>query len=277
MTDADAPADEGAFASDPVDPPEDKTQLTPGYARIASGSTVRVSAPASASELATLDAGVAYIADLDEDNDAAKICFAYEGQVYVGWADADRLTLLSEEELAALSIPADAPTYSGIALPEMGARFVLQLSIADCPKLQPGEQYKLSAAYSDGMSYAIHWSSSDPAVASVADDGTLTAVATGAATITASGICAPASIQFDVSEPASIALSAGSLTIGVGETVTDALSCTVVPTELGDALSWSSSNTRYVKVNRDSGAITGVRAGSATVTVTAPGGLRASC
>ena len=256
---------------------ENDAQLTQGYARIASGSSVRVASESSASELAVLDAGAVYVAEINETDSSAKICFAHEKLAYAAWADAADLTPLTAEELDALRIPPDAPTYGGHALPEPGARFILQLSIEACPELSPGDQVKLTAAHSDGKLYPIEWSSSDPSVAEISADGTLTAVSPGTATITASGVCMPASIQIAVSEPESISLSATTLTIGAGESVTDGLICTVTPERLFGELRWSSSNTRYVKVDKASGAITGVRTGSATVTVSTPSGLTASC
>ena len=256
---------------------ENDAQLTQGYARIASGSSVRVASESSASELAVLDAGAVYVAEINETDSSAKICFAHEKLAYAAWADAADLTPLTAEELDALRIPPDAPTYGGHALPEPGARFILQLSIEACPELSPGDQVKLTAAHSDGKLYPIEWSSSDPSVAEISADGTLTAVSPGTATITASGVCMPASIQIAVSEPESISLSASTLTIGAGESVTDGLVCTVTPERLSGELRWSSSNTRYVKVDKASGAITGVRTGSATVTVSTPSGLSASC
>ena len=279
------PSIEPAASNDPdEDNPEappsllsaDATQFSCGYAHIASGSTVCVSEASGATELATLSAGVVYVAEMDADGGPAKICFAHEGLAYAAWTDADNLTPLTADELDALRIPSDAPTYNGNLIPEPGAHFLLVLSIEACPELTIGDSFALVAAYSDGKDYSIQWSSSDPSVATV-DGGTLTAVSPGEAIITASGVCAPASIRITVSEPASISLSAGSISIGLGETVTDALCCTVTPAALRDSLSWSSSNTRYVKVDKATGAITGLRTGSATVTVTAPGGLRASC
>ena len=252
-------------------------QLTQGYARIASGSRVRVASDSSASELAVLDAGAVYVAEINEADSSAKLCFAHEKLAYVAWADAADLTPLTAEELEALRIPPDAPTYGGHALPEPGARFILQLSMEACPELSPGDQVKLTAAHSDGKLYPIEWSSNDPSVAEISADGTLTAVSPGTATITASGICMPASIQIAVSEPESISLSVGALTIGAGETLTDGLVCTVKPERLFGELRWSSSNTRYVKVDKASGAITGVRTGSATITVSTSSGLTASC
>ena len=256
---------------------ENDVQLTQGYARIASGSSVRVASESSASELAVLNAGAVYVEEINETDSSAKICFAHEKLAYAAWADAADLTPLTAEDLDALRIPPDAPTYGGHALPEPGARFILQLSMEACPELSPGDQVKLTAAHSDGKLYPIEWSSSDPSVAEISADGTLTAVSPGTATITASGVCMPASVQVSVSEPESISLSASTLTIGAGESVTDGLICTVTPERLFGELRWSSSNTRYVKVDKASGAITGVRTGSATVTVSTPSGLTASC
>ena len=67
---------------------ENDAQLTQGYARIASGSSVRVASESSASELAVLDAGAVYVAEINETDSSAKICFAHEKLAYAAWADA---------------------------------------------------------------------------------------------------------------------------------------------------------------------------------------------
>ena len=118
---------------------ENDVQLTQGYARIASGSSVRVASESSASELAVLNAGAVYVEEINETDSSAKICFAHEKLAYAAWADAADLTPLTAEDLDALRIPPDAPTYGGHALPEPGARFILQLSMEACPELSPGE------------------------------------------------------------------------------------------------------------------------------------------
>ena len=75
----------------------------------------------------------------------------------------------------------------------------------------------------------------------------------------------------------SISLSADVLTIGVGEIVSGSQLCQFAPASLAGELRWSSSNARCVRVDARSGAITGVRVGSATVTVSTGSGLCADC
>ena len=87
----------------------------------------------------------------------------------------------------------------------------------------------------------------------------------------------PASDASEAAAQASVSLSAEALTIGVGEIVTDELICSVAPASLAEELRWSSSNARCVRVDARSGAITGVRVGSATVTVSTGSGLSAAC
>ena len=269
-SEGEVPANEGP-AEDP---------LTAGtYARVATACTVRVGAATDSTALATVAGGVVYVAEVDSEAAQAKVCFASGTLACTGWTDASALTALTDEETAALSFPEDAPRVGDDPLPDPNAEFLLRLTIDACPVLAPGATCTLRASYSDGADYGVSWSSSDPSIAEVAADGSLTAVAPGSATITAQGICAPASISVTVAvpEPEFLSLNVASIVIGQGETLENALACTVLPEDCDDNLTWTSSSTRYVKVDKDTGALYGVRAGSATVAVSTDNGLRAVC
>ena len=62
----------------------------------------------------------------------------------------------------------------------------LSLNKTDFSLFQAGEAYQLEPIWMNTESSALTWTSSDEAVATVAEDGTVTAVAPGVATITAS-------------------------------------------------------------------------------------------
>ena len=269
-SEGEVPADEGP-AEDP---------LTAGtYARVATACTVRVGVATDSTAMATVAGGVVYVAEVDSEAAQAKVCFASGTLACTGWTDASALTALTDEETAALSFPEDAPRVGDDPLPDPNAEFLLRLTIDACPVLAPGATCTLRASYSDGADYGVSWSSSDPSIAEVAADGSLTAVAPGSATITAQGICAPASISVTVAvpEPEFLSLNVASIVIGQGETLENALACTVLPEGCDANLTWTSSSTRYVKVDKDTGALYGVRAGSATVAVSTDNGLRAVC
>ena len=76
-----------------------------------------------------------------------------------------------------------------------------------------------------------------------------------------------------VPAPTGISLSAPRTTIGVGEKLQ--LNVQLEPDDVVGTLSFSSSNTRYVTVDRN-GVVTGKRAGSATITVKTYNGVKAT-
>lgn len=73
-----------------------------------------------------------------------------------------------------------------------------------------------------------------------------------------------------------LVLSAQKLTIGVKEKCT-VLKATRVPSDTGDAVTWSSSKTSVVKVDKKTGKLTGVKKGTATITAKTASGLKATC
>lgn len=123
----------------------------------------------------------------------------------------------------------------------------------------------------------LTWSSSNEGVATV-DDGNVKAVSEGTATITVmtpKGIKATCNVTVGEVEVQAITLSASSSSIKVGKTTQ--IEAKVTPaTANSDDLDWSSSNADIASVDSN-GNVTGLKAGSTTITCTAPNGKRATC
>ena len=128
------------------------------------------------------------------------------------------------------------------------------------------DSWKLSYALNEGSAGAVGFTSSDPSVATVDDDGTVHALNEGVATITATaynGVSDSCALTV-VPAPTGVTLTAERSTIGLNEKLQ--LSAAMEPAGTLGTLKFSSSNTRYVTVSAD-GVIQGKRAGSATITV----------
>ena len=143
------------------------------------------------------------------------------------------------------------------------------------------EQISAAATPSNSTNKDIAWFSSDCNVATVNNEGIVTAIAVGNVTITCvakdgSGVKATCAVT--VKQPVtSITLSSSSLTLTKG--ATQKLSATVSPTTASNnSVIWSSSNTTVATVSAD-GLVTAVAAGSATITCTAKdgSGVKATC
>ncbi|MCM1518803.1 MAG: Ig-like domain-containing protein, partial [Pseudoflavonifractor sp.] len=87
-----------------------------------------------------------------------------------------------------------------------------------------GETVTLSAdpMSADALHPAVTWSSSDPAVASVSSDGTVTAIATGDALLTATSVRYP-----DITATCEVSVKAD--LSGIGDTAADTVSVTGLP------------------------------------------------
>ena len=142
-----------------------------------------------------------------------------------------------------------------------------------------GETYTLRATVepADAAYGQISWVSDAPEIASVDAEGTVTALAVGEATVTASvGSDISASCRVTVVGPAaeSLTLNAAALTLTIGEQ--SQLTATPSPEDANlEGLAWSSSDSGVASVD-EQGLVTAVAAGQATVRV-AVGSAEASC
>ena len=149
------------------------------------------------------------------------------------------------------------------------------------PTVTAGQALKLSADVlaPDGKPLTdrpVTWKSSDEDVARVAPDGTVTGLAKGSATITATAEGKSGTTRLTVNE-ATVPVSAVTLTpsarsIKVGETTTwTAVARDARGKELGDrSIGWSSSAPQVASVN-GAGLITGVAPGTAEIRATVEG------
>ncbi len=123
----------------------------------------------------------------------------------------------------------------------------------------------------------ITWTSATPSVATVSASGLVTAVAPGTASITATseGIAGNASVTVNtppVSPVASVTVSAASTTLQVGQSsqLTVVLKDAQGQVLSGRSIAYASSNTAVATVSA-SGLVSGLAAGSATMSVTSEG------
>ena len=142
------------------------------------------------------------------------------------------------------------------------------------------ETFQLSATVSpdNATDKTVTWSSSNTAIATVSQDGLVSAIAVGSTTITATAGEKKATCTVTVSRkvvPAtSITLDYVNIEMAKGKMVT--LHATVLPEDATDkAVTWKSSNTTVATVSNN-GNVTAIKAGSATITASI-GGLSASC
>lgn len=136
--------------------------------------------------------------------------------------------------------------------------------------LAVGETVQLTATVKpdDATDKKVVWNSSDETVATV-DDGKVTAVKSGKATITAKCGGKTAECAVTVAVPtSSVTLDKTTLSLAVGETAQ--LTATVKPDDATDKnVSWTSSDETVAKV--DNGKVTAVKAGKAMITAKCSG------
>lgn len=146
------------------------------------------------------------------------------------------------------------------------------------------ETYQLTATIdpADATNQNVSWTSDDTAVATVSSEGLVTAVQAGTATITVTtedgGKTATCRVTVKMKEipVTDVFLDYAEATLTEGDTLQ--LMATVSPSDATNQnVSWESSDT-FVATVSDSGLITAVSEGTATITVTTEdGGLTASC
>lgn len=183
-------------------------------------------------------------ADLEITEDDESVTIVYNGKTFV-------------LPKAPKSIPA-----TGIRLTETSAELDEGETLELFYKLEP----------SDATTQGVVWASDNTDVATVDEDGIVTAVKAGTATITVSvkgqpEIKATCTITVKSSTIAvtKLTLSETSAEVSVGKTLT--LSCTIEPTDATNKeLVWSSFDETIATVDAQ-GVVTGVKAGTVTITV----------
>ena len=169
---------------------------------------------------------------------------------------------------------------------------VTGIAIGNAPAnntMDVGKTHNLTATLSpENVSQAyktVTWESNNTGVATVNENGTVTAVAAGEATITAtaknglgedkSGEWIETSVEITVRPPASsITLNKSTLAISVNQTET--LQATVLPQGADQTVTWSSDKPDVAEVD-ENGKVTAKALGEATITATTPNDLSASC
>lgn len=139
--------------------------------------------------------------------------------------------------------------------------------------LEEKQRTRLIATVSpgDATDKTVTWSTSDPSVATVDQEGWVTAVKEGSATITAKAGAQSAkcsvTVQNKVIPVTSVIIDKSSLQLTKGQSET--LTATVSPSDATDkTVTWSSSDATIASVTKD-GKVTGVNGGHVTVTAKA--------
>lgn len=142
--------------------------------------------------------------------------------------------------------------------------------------IQPKETHKLTAILDpENTTDTLSWSSSDESVATVDENGVVTAVATGNATIVATTSRSKfASCNIQVRIFSTSVTVNPTAQVNVGKTVT--LTATMQPADTTDTITWKSSDTSVATVS-SSGVVTAKKVGTVTITATTTSGKTATC
>ena len=143
--------------------------------------------------------------------------------------------------------------------------------------IEKGKTLTLKATFtpSDFSDKSVTWKSSDTKVATVSSSGKVTGVKAGTATITCTSKATGAKATCKVTI-GYVKLDKTTANIEKGKTLT--LTATVYPSSLSDrSVTWASSDKSVATVS-SSGKVTGVKAGTATITCTSKAtGLKETC
>ena len=162
---------------------------------------------------------------------------------------------------------------------------VTAVSISEAEaSIESGKTLELSATITPDnvRNKTVTWSSSDENVATVSQEGVVTAVKAGEATITATTndgteLTASCTVTVTPKRATDIKIDKEQIEMEAGTTAT--LKATVLPEDAGDrTVTWSSSDENVATVNQE-GIVTAIKAGEATITATTNDGteLTASC
>ena len=146
--------------------------------------------------------------------------------------------------------------------------------------LENGATKKLTATVqpNDATNKTVTWSSSNNAVATIAQDGTVTAVSKGNAVITAKTVDGEtATCNVTVTQPIT-GITLNKKTVELEKGKTEKLVATVTPQNAdgNKTVTWSSSNNAVATVEQD-GTVTAVSKGNAIITAKTSNGKTATC
>ena len=142
-----------------------------------------------------------------------------------------------------------------------------------------GDTFTITATVKpeDAFNRTVTWSSSDPSIATVDENGTVTAIAKGEAIITAEsadGVTAECKVTVE-KKVAAIELSESEKTVFVGDTFT--ITATVKPEDaFNRTVTWSSSDPSIATVD-ENGTVTAIAKGEAIITAESADGVKAEC
>ena len=137
------------------------------------------------------------------------------------------------------------------------------------------KQLSATVSPSNATNKSVSWSSSNTSIATVSSSGLVTAKAAGSATITCkandgSGKYATCSVKVEAIKVTEVRLNYTSVPMKIGDT--KQLTATISPSNATDkSVTWSSSNTSVAKVS-NTGLVTAVSEGTATITCKANDG-----
>ena len=192
---------------------------------------------------------------------------------------------LQENESSASYLEEVVITYSTASATPTTPVYPTSISLSGTSSIAIGSTSQLTVGYTPVETNVknVIFSSSSESVATVSATGLVTGVSQGSATITAtaeaensSTVTATITITVTPIAVTSVSLDSNSASVKVGKTIT--LVATVYPTNATNkAISWASDSTGVATVS-SSGVVTGIAAGSATITVTTNDGNKtATC
>ncbi len=146
----------------------------------------------------------------------------------------------------------------------------------DVTSITVGQTLKLTATvYPEGADSSVTWSSSDDEVATVSENGLVTAVNVGQVTITATSTVDTAvsgtflliieEAPVVTVDPESLTITSSTTEVEIGSTIS--LTATVNPSEASQEVTWSTSDETIATVS-PSGSVRGIAEGKVTITAT---------
>ncbi|HBL74207.1 MAG: hypothetical protein A2W90_17800 [Bacteroidetes bacterium GWF2_42_66] len=151
----------------------------------------------------------------------------------------------------------------------------------DTATLMNGSSQQLVATVSpaNATDQKLIWNSSNPLAATINTQGLVTGTGCGTTVITARSQSGDkvASSAINVISPAVTSITLDHSTLALNTDMQSQLTATVTPANVCEPMIWGSGNTGVASVN-NSGKVTGISPGTATITVSSPDGtIKASC